>query len=130
MSNNQANKKDIKIFFVRLAKFIACITILTIVYYWKILIYNFETILCFTWLFIIMVAGMLVQVISSNYHDKSHLLNISISQLVYPILFSIITFYPLWAYSTTAPINYYSFYSAFMNGFFWKTVVSSSKPPS
>lgn len=101
--------------------------VLTFVLYWKIIISNVEALLYFSWLFLTMIAGMFVQVISSNYRNGNELFDVTASQLIFPILFSLIVFYPIWSMGASSPQNLFSFYAAFLNGFFWETVVSSTK---
>jgi hypothetical protein len=49
--------------------------------------------------------------------------------LIFPILFSVIVFYPIWSIATTNPRGFFVFYAAFLNGYFWENVVSSIKAP-
>ena len=78
-------------------------------------------------LFFTMAAGMLVQVISSNYKRDARLLEVTPSQLVYPLLFSPIVYYGIWAVASTSSAGMFSFYAAFLNGYFWESVVSSAQ---
>jgi len=54
---------------------------------------------------------------------------------IYPLtwektLFSLVVFYPIWALVADAPRNLFAFYAAFLNGFFWETVVANARLPS
>jgi hypothetical protein len=98
--------------------------------YWPTIKSNPDQLFYVTWLFITMVAGMFVQVLSSNYRGGRPLFDVSASQLVYPLLFALVVFYPVWAISASAPHNLFSFYAAFLNGFFWETVVANARLPT
>ncbi|MGE5363316.1 MAG: hypothetical protein ACM3SM_04235 [Bacteroidota bacterium] len=100
--------------------------IVTLIVYRRQVFASIDVLLFSFWLFIVMVAGMFVQVISENYRQGSPLFTITISKLVYPLLFSVIVYYPVWALCTTSPGVMFSIYSAFLNGYFWQTVVSSA----
>lgn len=99
---------------------------ITLVIYRRRVFANIDGVMSSFWLFIIMVAGMFVQVISENYRQGSPLFRVTISKLVYPLLFSVIVYYPVWALCATSPGPMFSIYSAFLNGYFWQTVVSSA----
>lgn len=101
--------------------------VFTLIRYWNNIINDIEALLYFMWLFLTMIAGMFVQVVTSNYRNGNELLDVSMSQLVYPILFSLIVFYPVWSIGAASTQSLFSFYAAFLNGFFWETVVSSTK---
>ena len=78
-----------------------------------------------SWLFLTMVGGMFVQVITTNYRDGKPLFDVSASQLIFPLLFSVIVFYPIWAIASQATDSAFAVYAAFLNGFFWQTVVKN-----
>src|SRR5262249_49667684 len=78
-------------------------------------------------LFFAMVAGMFVQVLAGNYTRNQKLLNVSGSQLVFPILYSPFVYYPIWGLSSSSPRLSFSLYAAFVNGYFWESVVSAVK---
>jgi len=80
------------------------------------------------WLFLTMAFGMSVQVLATNFREGQPLMSVESSQLLYPLLFSIVVFYPIWGIGASAPRNFFSFYAAFLNGFFWQTVVAAAKP--
>jgi hypothetical protein len=83
-------------------------------------------------LFITMVAGMFVQVITSNYKaGTSNLFAVTTAQLIYPVLFSPIVYYAIWAVaSASSSAGVFSFYAAFLNGYFWQSVVTSAQKAS
>lgn len=82
------------------------------------------------WLFLTMVFGMFVQVLTSNYRLGKPMLEISAAQLVFPLLFSILVFYPIWAMASSGTQNFFAIHAAFLNGFFWESIVSSTKSPA
>lgn len=98
--------------------------------YWDAVTTYQDTLYYVGWLVITMVAGMFVQVLSANYRLGRPLFDVTASQLVYPLLFALVVFYPVWAIGASAPRNLFSFYAAFLNGFFWETVVSNARLPT
>lgn len=80
-------------------------------------------------LLLVMVAGMFVQVLSSNFNHDRPLLAITPSELLYPLLFSPIVFYPIWIVGNHQGAQVFSFYAAFLNGYFWQSVVAAAKRP-
>ena len=78
------------------------------------------------WLFFTMIFGMFVQVLSRNYREKRKLFQIGWEQLVFPLLFSIIIFYPIWGIISSSNKSYFSFYCAFLNGYFWENIVAEA----
>jgi hypothetical protein len=104
--------------------------ILTIIIFWRSITSDIRETFFFIWLFLLMAAGMFIQVITSNYRNGKALFEVSASQLIFPLLFSIIIFYPIWSLAASAAHNAFSFYAAFLNGFFWETVVSSARLPT
>lgn len=104
--------------------------IVTVIQYWDRITQYEDTIYYVVWLFLTMIAGMFVQVLSSNYTSGRPLFAVAPSQLVYPLLFALIVFYPVWAVAASAPQNLFSFYAAFLNGFFWETAVSNARLPA
>lgn len=101
----------------------------SIVHYWPLIAGNSETLMFAMWLFFAMVAGMFVQVLAANYRAGRLLFDVSASQLVFPLLFALIVYYPIWALAASSPHNLFSFYAAFLNGYFWESVVSAAKAP-
>jgi hypothetical protein len=82
------------------------------------------------WLFLVMLFGMFVQVIAANYRSGKPLFEVTASQLIFPVLFSIIVFYGVWVTASSAQGGLFPIYAAFLNGYFWESVVSATKPPS
>jgi hypothetical protein len=99
-------------------------------YYWSLIAANGETLIFALWLFFAMVAGMFVQVLAANFRAGRPLFDISASQLVFPLLFALIVYYPIWALAASSPRNLFPFYAAFLNGYFWESVVSAAKAPA
>lgn len=104
-------------------------TIATI-HYWDLIKQREDLAFTMGGLLLSMIAGMFVQVITSNYKASSPLFHVTSSQLMYPLLFSPIVFYPVWALSTGGSQHLFAFYAAFLDGYFWESVVSSAKPPN
>lgn len=102
---------------------------ITLVQYWDIVRQHQASLYFAFWLFLTMIAGMFVQVIASNYRLGKDLLDVSASQLIFPVLFSIIVFYPIWAVAASATHGFFSIHAAFLNGYFWESVVTSTRPP-
>lgn len=98
--------------------------------HWDELTTSQDTLYYVGWLFIAMVAGMFVQVLSATYRAGRPLFDVTASQLTYALLFALVVFYPVWAIGASAPHTLFSFYAAFLNGFFWETVVSNARLPT
>lgn len=110
--------------------------IITVVYaicaaiqYWNEIVQNKDLLNFSAGLFLVMVAGMFVQVIAANYKAGHPLFSVTWSQLVFPLLFGLVVYYPIWALAASSPRNLFSFYAAFLNGYFWESVVSAAKRP-
>ena len=103
--------------------------IVSLVHYWDLIKANIESLFYALWLFVFMVLGMFVQVLATNYRSDKPLFAISASQLLFPLLFSIVVYYPIWAIAATAPRNLFPVYAAFLNGYFWENVVSAARLP-
>jgi hypothetical protein len=101
----------------------------TVAYFWSYLYNHLDKLIFAIWLFLTMVFGMFVQVLNEFYRAKQPLSQIEASHLLFPLLFSIVVFYAIWATVGSASHNFFSFYAAFLNGFFWETTVSQAKPP-
>ena len=80
-------------------------------------------------LFLMMVAGMFVNVIKSNYGNGKPLFEVTAAQLIFPVLFAPMVFYPIWIVATSGKDLIFPLYAAFLNGYFWESVVSSVKGP-
>lgn len=104
--------------------------VITSIHYWNSLCDNQDSLLFNIWLFLIMVFGMFVQVLSSNYRSGKPLFEVDASQLIFPLLFSIIVFYPICTINASSTHSFFSIYTAFLNGYFWESVVSSTYKPS
>jgi hypothetical protein len=102
--------------------------LVTLVRFWPSIRVNEADLFFWVWLFLTMVFGMFVQVLATNYRSNLRF-NVEASRLVLPLLFSIVVFYPIWGIAASGPKNFFSFYAAFLNGYFWETVVSAAKPP-
>jgi hypothetical protein len=103
--------------------------LITVVRYRDTILKNTDQLIFVAWLALVMIAGMFVQVLASNYRSGNPLLSVSASQLLYPLLFAIVVFYPIWALAASAPKNFFVIHAAFLNGYFWESVVSSAKVP-
>ena len=103
--------------------------LITLVRFWPSVRINEKDLFFWTWLFLTMVFGMFVQVLATNYRSGQRLFAVEASQLLFPLLFSIVVFYPIWGIGASAPKEFFSFYAAFLNGYFWETVVSAARPP-
>jgi hypothetical protein len=84
---------------------------ITIVRYWSYLAAHGDDAFFASWLFITMVAGMFVQVLSSNYREGRDLLDVSATQLLFPLLFAIVVFYPIWAIGAAAAKTFFAVYA-------------------
>jgi hypothetical protein len=102
--------------------------VFVLVYYWDNIKQNPDDIIFFIGLFIFMVFGMFAQVIASNYYDGKPPFDITVPRLVFPLLFSVIVYYTIWALASMAPKGFYAFYAAFLNGYFWENIVSKARP--
>lgn len=81
-------------------------------------------------LYLFMALGMFVQVISYNHQKGRALLNVTATQLLFPLLFSPIVFFPILGLSSDGEIKAFTWYSAFLNGYFWETIVTSVHAPN
>lgn len=127
VSKPMSTSRKVLVYF---AVVVGIFAILTLRRYWLALRENEDIIYFAVWLFIAMVAGMFVQVLSSNYRSGKPLFEVKPDQLIFPLLYALVVFYPIWAIGASAPKSLFSFYAAFLNGYFWETVVSSAKLPT
>jgi hypothetical protein len=82
-------------------------------------------------LFFTMIGGMFVQVITGNYKTgAASLFGVTTTQLIYPVMFSPIVYYAIWALASSSSAGIFSFYAAFLNGYFWQSVVNSAQSAS
>ena len=86
-----------------------------IVKYWRDILGAADLFMFATGLFLTMIGGMFVQVLTANYRAGRSLVEVSATQLIFPLLFSLIVFYPIWSLAASAPCNLFSFYAAFLN---------------
>ena len=128
-SNPSDETKRTSLFFRSFVIVVVIFGLVTVVYHWAIIVQNTTELLFSFWLGITMICGMIVQVITTNYKKTQRFLTITVDQLVYPLLFSFVVFYPIWAIAASAPKNFFVFHAAFLNGYFWESIVSSSRPP-
>jgi hypothetical protein len=89
-----------------------------------------EDVIFAIWLVIAMIGGMFAQVIAANYRARSELFSVSRDRLLYPLLFSVIVFYPIWALAASSAHGFFAIHAAFLNGYFWESIVSAAKPPT
>ena len=78
--------------------------------YWyrAVILANQELIFYAAWLVVVMIFGMFVQVLATAYRENKSF-RIRAADLVLPLLFSIVVFYPIWAIATTAAKSFSSF---------------------
>jgi hypothetical protein len=98
-------------------------SMVTLARYWAQILSHADTLLFGIWLFLFMTGGMFVQVVTQNFDTK-----VTSRQLLKPLLFSVMVFYPIWAVAANSPKGPFSLYSAFLNGYFWQTIVQDIKP--
>lgn len=103
--------------------------LLTLKRFWPEIERNEKNLYFAAWLFLTMVAGMFVQVLASNYREGNPLFVIEAGRLVFPLLFCLVVFYPIWSLAAGAPTNLFVFHAAFLNGYFWESVVSAARAP-
>ena len=100
----------------------------TLYQYWDNFSQHKDLITYGAWLFLIMIAGMFVQVIVSNYRADKPLFHVTASQLIFPVLLSPFVFYVIWSTAAATPKGSVVLYCAFLNGYFWESTVSKVKP--
>ncbi|HYE96733.1 MAG TPA: hypothetical protein VD962_11025 [Rubricoccaceae bacterium] len=100
-----------------------------VVSYWDEIVRNSADATYLAGLALSMVAGMFVQVMTSNYKAGKPLLDVTASDLLLPLLFSIVVFYPIWALTRESEPGFFGIYAAFLNGYFWQRIVEAAKPP-
>lgn len=101
--------------------------IFALAYYWEQLRVNADDIIFVVGLFFAMIGGMFAQVLAANRRAKRPLFSVSRDDLLFPLLFSIIVFYPIWTVSAGGPRGFLAVHAAFLNGYFWESVVSAAK---
>lgn len=126
---NEGNEPGAKRILFGFAAFLFLLGIATLIHYRGALMRCIDILYYDAWLVVTMVAGIFTQVFGSNYRVGKPILDVTSEQLLFPLAFSIIVFYPIWGLSGAAP-SFFSFYAAFLNGYFWEQVVSSARPPT
>jgi len=109
--------------------FVTVLGIATAATNWDYILSHQADVFYFVWLVTVMVFGMFAQVLDENIREGRSWHQLTATELLLPTLFSIVVFYPIWN-SVASRHGYFSFYSAFLNGYFWKTIVASVKPPT
>ena len=97
--------------------------------YWNNLKLSRDTLFYGAGLFIVMIAGMFIQIVVSNIKEGKDPKQINALELVVPLLLSFIVFYSLWLVAQNAPRDITAAYNAFINGYFWRTVTERAQPP-
>lgn len=122
-STTKSKPKVLKVFVIVALLYL----ILTIALNWDNIVITRNTILLYVGLFLMMCGGMFVSVIRKNYKDDKELFDVRDSDLIYPLLFSVFVFYPLLIMVDTEQNSKLLFYTAFLNGYFWKTIVTEAE---
>lgn len=79
---------------------------------------------------LVMIAGMFVRVLSGNHQAQRPLFAVSATELIYPMLFSPIVFFAIWVLDDgSSRGKLFLFHAAFLNGFFWESIVSAARRP-
>jgi hypothetical protein len=60
---------------------------------------------------------------------ERRLRDVSPSRLLFPLLFAPIVYYPIWLVGSKQADTVFSYYAAFLNGYFWQSVVAAAKKP-
>jgi hypothetical protein len=107
---------------------VGALAIATGIHYRSLLVTRADFLLFAVWLFLVMVAGMFVQVLVAHRQKGKGLFDIEASELAIPLLFSIVVFYSMWGVAAATPKSFFSFYAAFINGYFWRNVMDRSEP--
>lgn len=130
VTDSSSNTAPGTIVLLSFAALVVIFGLVTLVRYWAELKAAQGSAFLAVWLFVAMVAGMFLRVIVMNYQINRRLFDVTATQLVFPVLFSVIVFYPIWAIGMSATDKVFALYAAFLNGFFWETVVTNVKPPA
>lgn len=97
--------------------------------HWKQLLAARDTVLGAAVLMVAMIGGMFARVIARNYELGHEPFDLKASQLLYPLVFSVIVFYPIWVQSGSTSPSFFAVHAAFLNGYFWESVVSAAQAP-
>jgi hypothetical protein len=101
--------------------------LITTIVYWDNIVITKQTLLTYIGLFLMMCGGMFVSVIRRNYKSGKELFDVRDSDLIYPLLFSVFVFYPILIMVDSEQNSKLLFYTAFLNGYFWKTIVTEAE---
>jgi hypothetical protein len=99
-----------------------------VIYYWQSIEMRADEAIFGVALFVAMVAGMTIQVLAANYRAGNRLFSVARDRLIFPLLFSVMIFYPVWGVAAKTPKGLFPLHAAFLNGYFWESVVASAKP--
>lgn len=94
---------------------------------WDVVIASADKIFLAVGLVLTMIAGMIVRVVSSNYQASRQLFQVDWQQLVFPMLFCPIVFFPVWSIASEGGSDLFVFHAAFLNGYFWESIVASAQ---
>lgn len=101
--------------------------LITSLVYQDVIFISKDILLKYIGLFLMMVAGMFCSVIKENYESGRGLFDVDDNNLIYPLLFSVFVFYPILIISDSDINNKSLFYTSFLNGYFWKTVITKAE---
>lgn len=96
---------------------------------WKQLLEHRDMVLGAAVLLVAMIGGMFARVIARNYELGHEPFDLKASQLLYPLVFSVIVFYPIWTQSGATGPSFFAVHAAFLNGYFWESVMSAAQAP-
>lgn len=126
----QEKKRGGKSILIVFAAILLIFGVVNAVFYWNQIRTKEDLALLVLGLILAMVSGMFVQVLAANYRSGNPLFAVGAAELIFPLLFSLIVFYPIWALATNGTHSLFSYYTAFLNGYFWQNVVSAARLPS
>jgi len=121
-------KNGAKIIFSIFALIIVIYFLLCAIIYWDKIVLSTDNMILCVWMFIFMIIGMFVQVISSNHHSGKSIFAIEAGDILYPLLFSVIVYYPTYLIGLSSSNKAFSLYAACINGYFWQSIVTNVKP--
>lgn len=128
-NNNVWYSNPSKVFLIIFSGIVFAFIVITIILFWNKIEIQKEKALLYIGLFLTMCCGMIVRVISTNIEIGRDFFDIKISELVLPILFSIIVYYPIVLMVEDLSNKVYTLiYTSFINGYFWKTMIASLTP--
>lgn len=96
---------------------------------WKQVVEQRDMLLGAAVLLVAMIGGMFARVIARNYELGNDPFDLTASQLLYPLVFSVIVFYPIWVQSGSTSPSFFAVHAAFLNGYFWESIVSAVQQP-